>query len=226
MQRVQSICLHSQNLLVYAASHLCWKTVHGRRNTDRKWNSWMPAENSGLSKTLEPWSLPEANCRSSYVLGWLDVCKHLGKKSPSKILSVNLIHNLVPLEVRLHWWTSLASREHRSGAHFRKLDHTLKPTVTPVLRLTCQKCEHVLGSKDCYNHNHLPSFLLPVAKGNILQGTLPEVNKLKQFYMLNSLRIYLPGPVERGLHTSSFLWALDHNCGLSDHGPLSAKEEV
>lgn len=55
--------------------------------------------------------------------------------------------------------------------------------------------------------------------GHVLQGSLPTLNDLRQFSLLNCIRNYLLRSVERGLRASAWLWAFEHtSCSLSNQG--------
>lgn len=59
--------------------------------------------------------------------------------------------------------------------------------------------------------------------GDVFQGSLSEVNNIRQFSLLNWLRNYLPRPVERVLQASAWIWSLDHTSCFHDYGPLSVE---
>ncbi|KAL6086298.1 hypothetical protein STEG23_030521 [Scotinomys teguina] len=130
-----------------------------------------------------------------------------------------------PVQVRQHSRPPRSSRTVSTSAQLELCSLPEANCHSGSVPLVCRTCPQVSGSKVSHRRYCLTSCLRPVAMGNILQRSSPEVKNLTQFSLLKGLRNYLPSPVERVLRASASLWPFDNRpWSLRPRSPISNQD--
>ncbi|KAL6094283.1 hypothetical protein STEG23_032460 [Scotinomys teguina] len=130
-----------------------------------------------------------------------------------------------PVQVRQHSRPPRSSRTVSTSAQLELCSLPEANCHSGSVPLVCRTCPQVSGSKVSHRRYCLTSCLRPVAMGNILQRSSPEVKNLTQFSLLKGLRNYLPSQVERVLRASASLWPFDNRpWSLSPRSPISNQD--